>query len=155
MTTIVVDTENKIMGSDSRVTGNIIFETEKIFTADDGTLIGFAGTLEDCITFKDWYIAGANLKEKPDFSEANTFSALTLNSDGCYLWSSRCMKMIVKSKYYSIGSGSLAAMASLECGKNIQESIAIAIKLDECSGGEIITKNYRRSRKNPNNWILF
>jgi ATP-dependent protease HslVU (ClpYQ) peptidase subunit len=143
MTTVAVDLDRMAMACDSRCTsGDPDFSTQKIYKSPDGTLIGFAGNVNDALIFVEWFQAGADRSNKPEFTEKGSFSALTLNKDGCSTWDNDCMRIAMCSRFYAIGSGGMAAMTARHCGKSIEECVHIACLMDSQSGGPVIVQEY-------------
>jgi ATP-dependent protease HslVU (ClpYQ) peptidase subunit len=144
MTTVAVDLDTMEMACDSRCTsGDPDFSTQKIFKSPDGTLIGFAGNVNDALNFVEWYQAGADRSNKPEFTEKGSFSALTLNKEGCSTWDNDCMRIAMCSRFYAIGSGGMAAMTARHLGKSIEECVQIACIIDSQSGGPVIVQEYQ------------
>lgn len=147
MTTIAVDLDRQAMASDSRCTsGDPDFATKKIYKAKDGTLIGYAGTVVDGIRFCEWIQAGADRSALPTFNEAD-FSALTLNKDGCLTWDYNCVPMEMRSRFYAIGSGGMAAMTAHFLGYTLEDSVDIACQIDSKSGAPIVVEFYKEVKR--------
>jgi hypothetical protein len=122
------------------------FTTDKIFTAKDGTLIGIAGVLTDCLMFVKWYQAGMHYDALPTFS-ADSFNALTLNHHGCFFYDSKCVPILMKDEYTSIGTGGAIANTCLFLGKSIEEAMETASVLDPYTGGQLVFKKFIRKRR--------
>lgn len=129
MTTIAVDVKRMVIASDSCINdGNTAFSSDKIFVADDGTLIAISGNYTDCLLFVDWYKAGADRTKRPEYS-ASDVGAITLNDKGCWVWGNEGVRMPMRDQFYATGMGGKVAMAVLMCGKSIEEAIEISCKL--------------------------
>lgn len=131
MTTIACN--HKMMAADSQTCdGGISGKAVKIFRVNDD-IIGFAGSLGQGMKFVAWY--GDRNKEAPSLSDSNI---LILKHDGSIeQWDESMMPLVVKDKFYAIGSGSHFAMGAMYAGKNPKQSVEIAIKLDVDSGGPV------------------
>lgn len=141
MTTVVVDTQRMAIASDSQCTGHTTFETQKIFTLDDGTLVGICGIVNDALKFVDWVRRGCDMAAIPTFS--GDFEAMTVGANGVHCWDGACMAISVTGRYFSMGSGSRYALGALHCGRTIEEAIAVAAALDPGTGGTIVSKTYK------------
>lgn len=144
MTTIAVDLDRGAMASDSRASADGFFATEKLFQIANGSLVGFCGVATDGLQFADWFAAGCNRKQLPVFSDKQTFNAITLGPDGCFMWDNDCVPIPMRERRYAIGSGGQAARAALSCGKSLEEAIEIACAIDPCSGLPVVCSEYKR-----------
>jgi hypothetical protein len=148
MTTIAVDLDAMVMASDSRCTsGDPDFSTQKIYTLGNGALVGFAGNIADALAFIDWYKKGDLAAAKPNFGDALSFTALTLDKDGCISWDSHCVPYPMLSKFYAIGTGAMVAMAAKHLGRDIQGCIELACVIDSRSGLPVVVKHYQEVKK--------
>lgn len=143
MTTVAVDLNRMVMMSDTLCTGGLPnFPTDKIFVAPDGTLIGIAGDLADCLIFVRWYQAGAEPKDCPVYADDAEVEVLTLNKSGCHHWTRRCQPVIARAKFTGIGSGGLIAKTAMHLGKSLEEALIIAAELDNSTAGPFVSKAY-------------
>jgi hypothetical protein len=141
MTTVIVDTDRMALAADSRCTGHTIFETRKIFTLADGTLVGICGVVNDALKFVDWVSRGYDREKLPTFSE-DGFEAITVGPQGVHVWDMACMCIEVSSRYYAMGTGARYALGALHCGRTIEEAVAVSCALDPGSGGKIVSEAY-------------
>lgn len=147
MTTIAY--RKGIIAADSQVTygsdasGSIKSTCQKLFrkTIKVGrksrtVIIATAGDSSPGLVFVDWYGTGGT---RPDLLKDTDFICLVLEPDGLYEVDALCRPEKVLVPFYSIGSGSKAAMAAMYCGKSAREAVDIAAKLDPYTGGRIVT----------------
>ena len=138
MTIIVCDGVS--LAGDSEFGGNYRHsgpQLQKIFQAEDGSVIGCAGEFRHYQQFVDWYNNGAKIEEKWE-ETIDSFGAYVFKSDGT-LWvygeSLHSYKDVIPS---AMGTGSTFAMGALLAGADAYEAAQIACKLDRDSGGEVI-----------------
>jgi hypothetical protein len=139
MTTIVANLEG--MAADSRcVTGGAYFQVQKIHRIGD-SLVGTAGDGFMCLAFLDWFRGKRDPKklheligEKEEMYNRNDIDILELNERGLFLWNGWGYPEHILNDSYSVGSGSMAALALLREGKSLEESVKGAIGQDEYTG---------------------
>lgn len=129
MTTVAV--KDGVMACDSLVTGGFPCSADKIFKRAD-LLIGFAG---------DWLAAShmvdCYLKNREPIRADDDVDILILRKSGIYLLDAYFREVRVREKWYSIGSGSQAAMTAMNMGASAVEAVRQAIKVDNDSGGRV------------------
>jgi hypothetical protein len=135
MTTICTD--GKTMAADSMQVGDYIdpHPLPKLRFCGAGALVGAAGDLENGELFRQWLGIGAPADEKPNVGDH--FQALVLRPSGEVIYYGPKLTPIEVGAPAAIGSGSVAAMAALMCGKSPAEAIEIAIELDASSRGPV------------------
>lgn len=137
MTTIAFD--GKILASDSRSTGNYINDKTKKIFKQGSRYYAVAGRYTTALLFLQW--ANDRTKEKPRLDD--DFEVIEIEKGKPYYYD----KNLIKTPEVipcSIGSGCHLAMAAMLCGKNARESIEIAKKLDECTGGKVQSINVEK-----------
>lgn len=143
MTTIAY--KNGTMAADTRATTyqGVSVTCEKLFRKKIGkgrkartVIIGVAGESSASLVFLDWYGTGAT---RPETLKDTDFSALVLEKDGLYEYDSLCRGEKVLDPCYAIGSGQVAAMAAMFCGKTARQAVEIAARLDPYTGGRIVS----------------
>ena len=116
--------------------------TQKLFRAD-GAVIGICGYWSDAKVFVDWYIAGANMANPPEWrmqgDEKVEFQAVVLTAGGIDWWSYSLVPERMRENFWSIGSGSQSALAAMHLGCGAEEAVSIAIKVDPTTGGDVET----------------
>ena len=141
MTTIAV--RDGVMAADTRgdQCGRLAL-THKLFQIKDG-VIGICGYWSDGKLFADWYDAAADIANPPSWrvqgDEKVEFEALVLTKEGIDWWTHSLVPERVSGSFWSIGSGSLAALAAMTCGKTAQEAVHIAMQIDPRTGGDVET----------------
>ena len=144
MTTIVVDQEMGYMAADFMVTSNdgefaIPCETkiEEVNIGGDQYLVGLAGLEGPGLYFLEWFENG-DWDEPPepiyDIDPEDDFSVLILGPEGILLADKFCRLSPIHSRWYGVGTGSVAAWAILEAGCGIQKAMETAVRLDPSSG---------------------
>lgn len=103
--------------------------------------VGTAGNLSYRLPLIHWVAAGMNINELPSFAGSSgddNFGALILTEEGMlYQIEISCYPMVVEEQFYAIGTGKLAAMAAMHCGKDTVASIETAMLFDIYSGGSV------------------
>ena len=133
MTTIIADAKAGIMVSDSNTSdGEIKWPTRKIERIGD-SLFGFAGEAVEIQKMLRW-LNGGRKGKKPKTKEC---SGLELSAEGVFLWDDAPISYSPDRHYHAVGSGAMAALAAMQCGKTAQESVDIACQIDAHSEGPI------------------
>ena len=139
MTTIAV--RDGVMAADTL--GNQMGKraaTQKLFRAD-GAVIGICGYWSDAKVFVDWYVAGADRENLPEWrlqgDEKVEFEALVLTKEGIHWWSFLLVPERLRENFWSIGSGSQAALAALYLDCGAEDAVRIAMKVDPATGGDV------------------
>lgn len=138
MTTIVCD--GHTMCGDTQLTGDDgqVSVVRKVFKVH-GTLLGIAGTYDDCMQFVEWFKGGGHGKVKLD-----DVSAIMLRPNGHMLYfdgSSHPYR--IRDKFTAIGSGSSAALGAMHMGASPKQAVAVASKVDSYTGGKITTRTIK------------
>lgn len=122
------------MASDTRATlGDMSFPTKKIHKAGD-SLVGCAGGGNDCDFFIRWVAAGMIDDQRPVMESPDEFQALVLNYDGLFYYDHSCVAYKIERDFHAIGTGGMAALAALMCGKTPKRAVEIACKINPNSG---------------------
>lgn len=141
MTTVAVDVHNRIIATDSRVSGGGIRQsTIKVHETPDGTLIAFCGDLYPARAFIEWIEGGGRREDAPKFDDGQFFEAVSVERDGVYSWDTMCYKSpVVDDAYFTMGSGCQWAMSALMFGASLEEAVEFACEMDDSSGGAVRT----------------
>ena len=126
------------MSSDSRVSGGVpLCYCDKVFRIRN-SLVGVCGDNAFTTKWLEWFRRDMPpVEELMEISEEKDFLAMELNAEGIWLYTNTCEGDLLHEKFYAIGSGSMAAMGALHCGKTSTEAIRIASLVDEHTGGKI------------------
>lgn len=132
MTTIVCNRQG--MAADKRISGQAMFKSTKIYRVN-GSLIGFAGNVEQALRFVEWR---RTPEQKPQFFDNNNFEALELTPNGELIWwGSEMVGVEIEDDFYAIGSGSHLALGAMAMGATPKEAIKVASRWDVATGSEI------------------
>lgn len=132
MTTIAAN--KRCMAADRRVSyGDTHFSSVKIRRIGKA-IVGCAGDGEAVAQFFDWY--ARKRKKLPDKIEG-AVDALVLTAEGLYHYDKHGYPDMVTDEFMAIGSGGMAAVAAMHCGKDPAEAVAIAALVDTGTGGQI------------------
>lgn len=118
--------------------GIIFKSTNKLFVIENKLvypkkfIVGFCGDTEVAAHILDFFINPLEWKPLKKYG-GTEFVALTV-SHKMFTFSDPTKWLPIKSKFYSIGSGSHFAMGAMETGMTPKEAVAVAIKLDKGSG---------------------
>lgn len=146
MTTIIALPDRMV--ADKQLTaGNTKIACKKVLTLN-GHLVGAAGSESSIQKFFRWC---SDQRDTSQFNDEDDFEGVVLTPKGIYHFYNRISPVLVDQKFLAVGSGAMAAMACLHCGKTPEEAIAIAAKLDSHTGLGIdvfhppwITKNGKK-----------
>lgn len=138
MTTIACNREE--MAADSRTSDDAVFYTTagKI-TRVGNNLVGCCGNLDSIAKFLTWFRKKKKPKDCPEFS-GEDFEAIVLSPGGMFMFANSCQPRRIVDEFYATGSGGMAALAALRCGKSPAEAVAIAILCDKNSGGPVVVE---------------
>lgn len=102
-------------------------------------ILAIAGDLYGGLLFHDWLKAGnePNLHGR-GVEDGTDFDALILHRSGLYAANRLCRVEKITEPYWAIGSGRLAAMTAMYCGKKAPEAVKIAGLFDPGTGGRIV-----------------
>lgn len=132
MTTIAANL--KQMAADTAlVTGGPIATVSKIHRIRE-SIFGEAGAGFECLLLIEWLKGKRDrraLQKMPDEFQRDDVYILELSPTGLALWNGWGIRMPIADECYSIGSGSMAAMAALRAGADPEEAVKIAAELDE------------------------
>jgi len=136
MTTIVASVSEQKMASDSRVTmtGLPYASIKKVYRLKNGELLGFAGCVDNALKVIDWCNKGFDQSNKPTLLEAGV-NIIILKKTHITFYDNSLVPMKIDNDFYSIGSGAEAATAAMYCGKNVEQAIEIACKVDLSGSG--------------------
>lgn len=137
MTTIAY--KDGVLAADTRCTiDDVIDQSEhkKVFHLKNGALVGLAGDL-GVIT-----AVLKKLRRDPDDFEVikvekKELNAIYVRADGKVFEKDSNGWIPVTAKYAATGSGYLAALVAMRCGKSAREAIKIAIEFDKNTGGKV------------------
>jgi hypothetical protein len=107
-------------------------------------IIATAGESSPGMVFVDWYGSG---KPVPDLflHLGGDFTCLVLTPKGLFEYDVYCRAEEIEEDFYAVGSGSMAALAALHCGKSALEAVRIAMRIDPYTGGRIITESLTKA----------
>lgn len=140
MTTIVISRKHACMASDSRMTGYHAYVSSRKIERIGESLYGGCGDAEAIEVFFEWARGGKIKKNKPKWGDDNVpeFEVVELSPTGLFIWSTRFVPIPVDADFWAVGSGGMAAMGALHCGKTPEEAVEIAKLCDEYSGGAVV-----------------
>ena len=102
-------------------------------------MVGFAGNVNEWVEFLDYLIAPEGYKRPPKVE----IQLLFLTKKGQIFYGSAADRIIaVNEPYFSIGSGSVAAMGALHAGATLKDTIKAASKIDPNTGMGIKEYNF-------------
>jgi hypothetical protein len=147
MTTIAY--RDGILAADSRLTvdhggGSRKHTCRKLFRKRVGegkkahdVVIATAGESSPGMVFVDWYGSG---KPVPDLflHLGGDFLCLVLTPSGLFEYDVYCRGDLIEEEFYAVGSGSVAALAAMHCGKSAIEAVRVAARIDAFTGGRIV-----------------
>lgn len=149
MTTIAV--REGIIAADSRLTVDYgsgarkhtcrklfrkkITEGKKTFDV----IIATAGEASSGMVFHDWYGSGKSIPEV-FLHLGGDFTCLVLRPEGLFEFDVYCRPERIEEDFYAVGSGAMAALAAMHCGKSALEAVRIAARLDPFTGGRIVSE---------------
>lgn len=109
-------------------------------------IIATAGESSPGMVFHDWYGSG---KPVPDLflHLGGDFTCLVLRPDGLFEFDVYCRPERIEEEFYAVGSGAMAALAAMHCGKSALDAVRIAARLDPYTGGRIISETLAPRRK--------
>jgi len=136
MTTIAY--KDGLLASDSLATANatVVGTTQKIARAQDGGLIGAAGSAAYVHKLIQWAEAGHGTN--PPLPEDDSIG-LWVHPNGAVFKLEPKGLFPSHAPYFALGSGWTHAVAIMEFGGTAEEAVRVSIALDTCSGGEIKT----------------
>lgn len=130
----VVVYKNGVMAADTRAYGgdaHPVGSKHKIHRLEDGSLLGITSNVPgQSESLRAWINNGC---DSEDMVIANpSFSAIWVKTDGSVwlFWDSFSPAGPLTGEFFTIGSGRKYAMGALELGVEVEEAVAVAIKLD-------------------------
>jgi hypothetical protein len=107
-------------------------------------IIATAGESSPGMVFYDWYGSG---KPIPDMflHMGGDFTCLVLTPKGLYEYDVYCRGELIEEDFYAVGSGAMAALAAMWCGKSALEAVRVAARIDPFTGGRIITESINKA----------
>jgi ATP-dependent protease HslVU (ClpYQ) peptidase subunit len=106
-------------------------------------VIATAGESSPGMVFYDWYGTGKPVPEL-FLHLGGDFTCLVLRPDGLFEFDVYCRAERIEEEFYAVGSGAMAALAAMHCGKSALEAVRIAARLDPYTGGRIISESIKR-----------
>lgn len=153
MTTIAY--RDRVLASDGQVSwGDRIdnYNLKKVRKIN-GCLVGGAGRLASVLQFFDWFQEWSDAQQvQGDAPHVKVFVPEGINDEdfiGLVIFADEIAFMYEGGKksyqlelngYFAIGSGSDYALAAMDSGASAEEAVAVAIKRDVYTGGEIFTE---------------
>lgn len=112
------------------------YPLEKLFRLPDGTVAGACGTYAEAAKFVEWLQDG----ERGDPPTLTETTVVRLHKNGSLtIYEAGAAYGIKKPDFGAWGSGSPAANAAMYMGADAAKAVEIASKLDDHTGGEIVT----------------
>lgn len=130
----IVATDGQAMWADSQLTqGSLKFVGYKKIEKIHNCLVGCAGDYGSMMAFFDWFRNGA---DRDDLPKLDSLEALVVTPNGVvWEYDSECNCYEIVEKYAVIGSGSEYALALLDAGKTVEESVkATCNRRIDCGG---------------------
>ena len=137
MTTVATD--GRTMAADSMLTYGAIERVHqgysKIFKRK-GCLYGFSGQDDMIQQVRDWIIAGADPKKRPEIKEDLVW-VLKIDEKGKCWVAYESLIFVPRPLPSAIGAGAVVAETAMYLGKSPKEAVQVAIDLTQGSGGPI------------------
>ena len=156
MTTIAY--RDGVLAADSRVTvdngsGARMHTCRKLFRkrVTEGkkqfeVIIATAGESSPGMVFVDWYGSGKPVPEIFLHIDAD-FTCLVLTPKGLFEYDTFCRGEEIEEDFYAIGSGAMAALAAMHCGKSALDAVRIAARVDTYTGGRVVSESLAPRKK--------
>lgn len=132
MTTIAA-TLTEMAADTACVTGGPVATVTKLHRIG-GSIFGEAGAAFESLLIIEWLKGKRDrrlLHKMPEAFDRDGVYLIELSKEGLALWNGWGIRMPIADAMYSIGSGSMAAMAALKAGADPESAIRIAAELDE------------------------
>lgn len=144
MTTIAASVKHGSMAADSKVVvGGTLYYANKIKRLPNGSLMGAAGSYEQCAIMERFIVDGV----KPDFGDAELEFQVVVLERGCIiLYTGGIEPIRLIDKVCAVGSGGDAALALLRYGLTPAEAVKGACLVDNGSGGAICVETLKGKR---------
>lgn len=154
MTTIAY--RSGIVAADSRETDEDdgCYELcEKLFRRRVGkrdVVMGTSGGTYAGMIFVDWYGSGTPIPPPLIALDADAdFEVIILDRGRIFLANHLCRPVEIVTSYTAIGTGKMAALAAMKCGRGAREAVRIACGIDSHSGPPIVTMAMPGSHRKP------
>jgi len=139
MTTVATD--GHTMSCDSMLTYGIMERSHpahsKIFKFK-GCLYGFSGQDDMIQQVRDWIVAGADPKKRPELKEDLVWT-LKIDKEGKCWTAYESLIFVPRPLPSAIGAGATVAETAMYLGKSPKEAVQVAIDLTNGSGGPVQT----------------
>jgi ATP-dependent protease HslVU (ClpYQ) peptidase subunit len=109
-------------------------------------IIATAGESSPGMVFVDWYGSGTSVPDIFLHIDAD-FTCLVLTPDGLFEYDTFCRGEKIEEDFYAIGSGAMAALAAMHCGKSALDAVRIAARVDTYTGGRIVTETLESPKR--------
>lgn len=120
--------------------------TTKIRQMRNGDVAAIAGCCESGFALMDWLEAGAKLENWPKTQETDNWATLIVIRSGV-VWEYEKLPVpqLMEDSFMAWGSGRLAALAAMDCGKDAALAVQTAAKFDCFTGNgyDSVTVNKR------------
>jgi len=131
MTTVAANRHG--MAADSRInTSDLHYRADKVFRVGNA-IAGGCGETALVEAWVEWLRDGSRGR-KPNMERDADFAGLYLDSSGLYHVDWSCRLTPVNDPFFAIGSGAMAALAAMHCGKSPVEAVTVACMVDVNSG---------------------
>lgn len=128
MTTIAWD--GQILAADTLGTGGAFNrKVEKVHCLKDGSYFAGAGDAQDILLAVEWL--NNPKKAKPDLED--NFVGILVECGICYRLECKLIKMPVKEKHHSVGSGASFAITAMYLGQGAIEAVQTASVFDDAT----------------------
>lgn len=131
MTTVIATLDG--LYADTRCDYHVPFKVRKHTKIRDSVFAG-AGDLDDLSKYLEWLRDGG---DRPELGAELGLDILEVCDEGIFLWGRKFVRLQVKEKAYSVGSGCQYAMGALAAGCTPKQAMAIAAKFDFGTGREV------------------
>lgn len=134
----VVAWRSGVLAADTLAMNGLKTRQSKLRRLSDGRIMGFAGTLVDCIEFVRWL--NSDVDELPDWLRDAEHTALVIDGDGTpHVYQSGCGPIDIGEEYVAIGCGAHVAYGAMYMGGTAEDAVRAAIQWDGGCGGEVET----------------
>jgi len=134
MTTVAF--RDGVMACDTRMTGGFISVCKDKIVSGREAIVGFCGDPIAAYCGAQ-YLAG-ELQDRPIINSKDDVLFLMYREGSLYMVDGDLRELPLDgNKYFAIGSGEQAAMVAMHMGATARDAVAMAIKVDENSGGRI------------------
>ena len=102
-------------------------------------LVGCAGEARASEAVCQWLVSGADSARFPNIAEADKANVLVAGPDGLFVYENSPFPMRLENKFFALGSGGDAAMATMALGFDARRAVEIACEVCTGCGGGIDT----------------